>query len=136
MISEECYDSPGSILNTSISGLRDLTEEEKLKAIQDMIKLSDRILFSATLHHIEEPTHVNMQPTEYRIGILGKSDYALNYSYDDSFIGPNAFLFKQRRYLDFSIPRSLRLLTLYSNTNEACAEVQLFIPLSNMDCFR
>jgi len=118
-------------LITCIGVLERLPEEEVIKAIQNMIQYSDTILFSSFPGNSENPEYINVQPPEYWISIFGKFGYALDLSYNSSFMSPHDFAFRKRKYLNFSLlSRPLRIFILSSNANDACAEVRLFRPLS------
>jgi len=117
-------------LITCIGAIEPLSEEEGVKAIQNMVQYSDSILFAFS-DNFDNPLHINVQPSEYWVSIFGKLGYALDISYDASFLCSQALLFRKRKYLDFSLlSRPLRIFILSSNANDACAEVRLCRPLS------
>jgi len=121
-------------LITCIGVLERLPEEEVIKAIQNMIRYSDTILLSSFPGNSENPEYINIQPPEYWVSIFGKFGYALDLSYNSSLIWPHDFLFRKRKYLDFSLlSRPLRIFILCSNTNDACAQIRLCRPLSHLE---
>jgi 2-polyprenyl-3-methyl-5-hydroxy-6-metoxy-1,4-benzoquinol methylase len=80
-------------LNVAIEVLEHLTAEDGKKAIQNLCKLSNRVLFSSTPDDHEEPTHQNVQPLKYWIKLFEDNGFVQDKSYDTSWLTAWAMLF-------------------------------------------
>jgi len=120
-------------LITCFEVLEHLSEAEATEVMKTFTKVSDLILFSARSDDLPEPTHVQGHPPEYWISQFENLGYALDLSYDAAFVGSPAFLFRSRRYLEYTFPRPLRVVVLSSVLDNACGEVRLLRPLSYLE---
>jgi len=65
-----------------------LPEEDVRKAIKNLCKHTDDIIFSSTPSDFHEPTHLNVQPAEYWIRLFSECGFYRDVFFDGSFISP------------------------------------------------
>lgn len=78
-----------------IEVLEHLTEEEGRRAIANLCRNTDDILFSSTPDDFTEPTHVNVRPQSYWIARFLEHGFALDPEFDAEFVAPHAMRFKR-----------------------------------------
>ena len=79
----------------TIEVLEHLYEKEGLKAIENICKLSECIVFSSTPDDVTEPTHFNVQQREYWVKHFWKHGFAHNLYFDMTWCTPDAMLFQK-----------------------------------------
>lgn len=82
-------------LITSIEILEHMLEEDGKKAISNMCKCTDIIIFSSTADDIEDKTHVNVRQIEYWATQFAESEYYRDLLYKATYISPQAVVFKK-----------------------------------------
>jgi SAM-dependent methyltransferase len=60
------------------------------QAIENLTRHTDRILFSSTPDDVEEPTHVNVQPTDYWVEQFGRLGFFRSFDFDAAVVAPHA----------------------------------------------
>jgi GT2 family glycosyltransferase/Flp pilus assembly protein TadD len=80
-----------------IEVLEHLSAEEGDRAIANLCRFGDEVLFSSTpdVNH-PDPTHRNVQPANYWIEIFGRYGYDLDPKAKVTFAAPHALLFRRR----------------------------------------
>ncbi len=80
----------------SIEVLEHIAEAELLSAMDNLCGVTDRILFSSTPYHYEDPTHINIkQPEQWSVEFARRGFYR-DVNYDASFIEPWTVLYVRR----------------------------------------
>lgn len=82
-------------LVVSIEVLEHLYEEDGKKAIQNLCKLSDQVLFSSTPDDFTERTHVNVQQREYWCRVFFENGFVDNINYRPKYLTAHAVLFRK-----------------------------------------
>ncbi len=103
-----------------IEVLEHLTEEDGIKALQKITRLSDRILFSASSDDFDEPTHINVRPVSYWMDRFAEFGFVPVKSFRAKFISNDAVLFRKRRTVSGVIKRALKRLR---------GRFRLFVPI-------
>ena len=116
-------------LCTCIGVLEHLSETEAESAITIMSQYSEAIFFASFSSSPEIESPGDKQPPEYWVSLFENHGYALDVSFGFSQVISPSFLFRKRKYLDFSFPRPVRLLILTANPADACGEIRLFNPI-------
>lgn len=83
-------------LATCIEVVEHIPAELEGEVIRQLTSISDRVVFSSTSGHLEDPTHVNVQSQEHWIEAFEKNGFFLTKD-DVSFICPWAKVFEKRR---------------------------------------
>ena len=65
------------------------------RAIENLTSHTDLVLFSSTPEDFREPTHLNVQPTEYWAGLFGSREFFRDPDFDASFVADHAILFRR-----------------------------------------
>ena len=65
------------------------------RAVENFTRHADSVLFSSTPEDFREPTHLNVQPTEYWVGLFGSRDFFRDVDFDASFVADHAILFRR-----------------------------------------
>ena len=71
---------------------RGLAEE----AIGNLCRHGDAVLFSSSPDDFDEPTHINVQPTEYWAGLFARHGFYRDFDHDAAFVGPHAIIFRRQ----------------------------------------
>lgn len=114
-----------------IEVLEHLTEAEGKKAIENICKYSDMVLFSSTPDDFDEPTHINVQPKEYWIELFRQNNFNLDELYNASYICEHAMLFKKldKRDRSTQTPNVLCIIEHFM----ASTHIRLLSPLALLD---
>ena len=64
------------------------------RAVENFTRHADAVLFSSTPHDFREPTHLNVQSTEYWVGLFGSRDFFRDVDFNASFVADHAILFR------------------------------------------
>ena len=83
-------------LIVTIEVLEHLCPEDGTKAIKNLCKYSDTIIFTSTPDDIEDATHVNVQQAEYWCKEFAKNSFFKDHVQSVDFICPWAMLFRKR----------------------------------------
>ena len=97
---ERSYD-----LTVCIEVLEHLPPELAETAIANLAGHSSRILFSSTPSDYAEPTHLNVQPMEYWVGLFARHGFFRDVDFDASFIAPHAIYFRSSHATAASVAR-------------------------------
>ena len=89
-LTERYFDQYGLI--TCIEVMEHLTEPEGKIAVANLCKSTYSVLFSSTPNDFTEPTHQNVQPKEYWIGLFKENGFKVAETYNARFISEWAFL--------------------------------------------
>jgi SAM-dependent methyltransferase len=76
------------------------------RAVENFTRHADAVLFSSTPHDFREPTHLNVQPTEYWVGLFGSRDFFRDVDFDASFVADHAILFRRISDLPSAVLRA------------------------------
>lgn len=98
-----------------------LTPSDGEKAIQNLVQISDTILFSSTPTDFDEPTHINVQPAEYWIKLFNRYGFEVDSNFDASFAAPHALLMRRRQVL--------KVLSI-TNGFKASTQIRIINPLN------
>lgn len=82
-------------LVVTIEVLEHLYAEDGRKAIQNLCKLSDKIIFSSTPDDFTERTHVNVQQREYWARIFAAEGFIDDLNYRPTYLTPYALCFQR-----------------------------------------
>ena len=93
--SEPIPDGPYDLV-TCIEVLEHMEEWEALKAVDEIVKVTDTVLFSSTPDDFTEPTHINVQPILYWLEIFAKKGFYPDLLFDANFVAAHAFLLRRR----------------------------------------
>jgi hypothetical protein len=80
---------------TCIEVLEHIPEEEALRAIAVLAAAAPRILFSSTPTDLDEPTHVNVRPTAYWLGLWAEVGFAPSVTHDAGYLAPHAYILER-----------------------------------------
>jgi len=83
-------------LIVSIEVLEHLPKEESEKAVANLCKFSDDILFSSTPNDYKEVSHFNVQPPEYWADLFARESFFRDVDFDGSFITPWAVRYRKK----------------------------------------
>jgi SAM-dependent methyltransferase len=92
-------------LIVSIEVLEHLQKMDSEKAVSNLCKHSDDILFSSTPNDYKEVSHFNVQPLEYWAELFAKEGFFRDVDFDASFITPWAVRFRK---VDEPLHRTIR----------------------------
>ena len=84
-------------LATNIEILEHIPEEDGIKAIANLCRLADTIIFSSTPDDFEDKTHVNVKPQEYWVVQFAKNGFYRDLQYQATYISPQAVVFKKEK---------------------------------------
>jgi len=89
-------------LITCFEVLEHVPAEEAQAVIHNLTGATDTILFSSTPTELDDPTHINVQPTIGWLRQFADSGFAPDLLFDASFVAPHAFLLRRvsERYPD------------------------------------
>jgi SAM-dependent methyltransferase len=76
------------------------------RAVDNFTRHADAVLFSSTPEDFREPTHLNVQPTEYWVGLFGSRDFFRDLDFDASFVADRTILFRRISDLPNSVLRA------------------------------
>jgi SAM-dependent methyltransferase len=82
-------------LITCISVLEHLPEALATRAIENMTRATDTIVFSSTPYDAGEQTHINVRPVISWLQLFREHRFAPDPGFDGSFIGDHAMLFRR-----------------------------------------
>jgi SAM-dependent methyltransferase len=88
-----------------IEVLEHLSPTEAEDAVENLAAHTDSLLFSSTPTDYREPTHLNVQPPEYWIGLFARSNLFRNVDLDASFVAPHAVHLRRRDATPVTIAR-------------------------------
>lgn len=91
-------------LVTCIEVLEHLPAQEAAGAIAWLCGLSDDILFSSTPHDHAEPTHHNVQPIDYWVGLFARAGFYRDLDFEARFLTPWALRFRRGSRLPEALP--------------------------------
>jgi O-antigen biosynthesis protein len=72
--------------------LEHMPGHEAEAAIANICRHSDTVLFSSSPDDFEEPTHLNVQPSDYWIGLFASQGFFRDLHHDASYVAPHAVL--------------------------------------------
>lgn len=81
----------------TIEVMEHLTPEEGKKAIENLCRYTDDILFTSTPYDFKEATHQNVQPPEYWAEIFARNGFIRDIDYDAGYITEHAMRFVRTR---------------------------------------
>jgi glycosyltransferase involved in cell wall biosynthesis len=76
--------------------LEHLPAFEAHRAVANLSRHARAVLFSSTPEDFEEPTHLNVQPSDYWVGLFAQHGLFRDFLYDASFVAPHALLLRRR----------------------------------------
>lgn len=79
-----------------IEVLEHLQPDEADKAIENLCRWGDQVLFSSSPDHYDEPTHFNVQQPGYWAEKFAQRGFIQVLDYDTSYISPQAVLFRRQ----------------------------------------
>lgn len=82
----------------TIEVLEHIAEVDLQKAIDNLCDSTDRILFSSTPYHYEDPTHINIKQPEQWSVEFARRGFFRDVNFDASFIEPWSALYVRRSY--------------------------------------
>jgi len=85
-------------LITCIEVLEHIPGHEAEAAVANLCRHTDVILFSSSPDDFEEPTHVNVQASDYWIGLFAAQGFFRNISHDATYVSPHAVLLERRSW--------------------------------------
>lgn len=83
-------------LITCIEVLEHLPAAEADRAVANFARHSGLVLLSSTPDDYQEPTHINVQPTDYWVGLFARHGLHRDLDFDAYFISPHAMLFRRQ----------------------------------------
>lgn len=83
-------------LITCIEVLEHIPEQDALKAIANMAKATDTILFSSSFTDLSEPTHINVRQPIWWLERFSSEGFAPDLTYDACFVSQQAMLLRKR----------------------------------------
>lgn len=101
----EPFDQPHYDLIVCIEVLEHMPQAEAEKAVENLCRHSDDILFSSTPFDYREATHFNVQPPEYWAECFARQGFFRDVDFDASFLTPWAVRFRRRHE---PLPRLVR----------------------------
>jgi GT2 family glycosyltransferase len=78
--------------------LEHLTGHEAEMAVSNICRHTDMVLFSSTPDDFAEPTHVNVQPSDYWIRLFAAHGFFRNLHHDASYVAPHAVLLQHQSW--------------------------------------
>jgi len=78
--------------------LEHMPGHEAEAAVANLCRHSDTILFSSSPDDFEEPTHLNVQPSDYWIGLFAAHGFFRNLHHDASYVAPHAVLLERQSW--------------------------------------
>lgn len=117
-------------LVVTIEVLEHLFPEEGTKAIKNLCKYSDTIIFTSTPSDIEDMTHVNVQQPEYWCKEFAKNSFFRDLVQPVDFICEHAMLFRKRTNFEnvifdyelYNRVKNIKLNTLCNEKDNLCFE--------------
>ena len=89
-------------------------------AVANLCRHAQTVLFSSTPDEFEEPTHLNVEPSNYWAGLFFENGFVRDFEYDASFLSLHASVFRRRSVDVEGLVRGYeRALFLTSSTIEA-----------------
>lgn len=82
-------------LIVTIEVLEHLPKEDAEKAIENLCRQTDQVLFSSGIDDLGEITHINLQPPEYWASVFARYGFYRDIDFDATFITPWAVLFRR-----------------------------------------
>jgi 2-polyprenyl-3-methyl-5-hydroxy-6-metoxy-1,4-benzoquinol methylase len=76
------------------------------RAVESFMRHTDAVLFSSTPEDFREPTHLNVQPTDYWVGLFGSRHFFRDLEFDASFLADHAILFRRISELPTAVLRA------------------------------
>jgi glycosyltransferase involved in cell wall biosynthesis/SAM-dependent methyltransferase len=64
-------------------------------AIANLCRHAQMVLFSSTPDDFDEPSHLNVEPSEYWADIFLRQGFVRDFDYDSSFLAPHSILFRR-----------------------------------------
>ena len=84
-------------LVTCIEVLEHLPPTLAQVSVGNMCRHAEMVLFSSTPDDFDEPTHLNVEPSDYWAGLFLRHGFVRDFEYDASFLAPHAILFRRRQ---------------------------------------
>lgn len=103
-LTDEIDDSYDLIICTEV--LEHMPGHEAEATIANVCRHTDVILFSSSPDDFEEPTHVNVQPSDYWIGLFAAQGFFRNLHHDASYVAPHAVLLERRPWTTVDVAES------------------------------
>jgi glycosyltransferase involved in cell wall biosynthesis len=85
-------------LITCTEVLEHVAPHEAEGAVANLCRHTDTVLFSSSPDDYTEPTHLNVQPSAYWIGLFARHGFYRDTRYDVSYLAPHAVLFRRRSW--------------------------------------
>jgi glycosyltransferase involved in cell wall biosynthesis len=83
-------------LITCIEVLEHLPPSLAEGAVANLCRHAPMVLFSSTPDDFDEPSHLNVQPSEYWADLFLRQGFVRDFEYDASFLAPHSILFRRR----------------------------------------
>jgi SAM-dependent methyltransferase len=109
-------------LITCIEVLEHMPEAQAIRAIENMTRATDTILFSSTPYDINEQTHFNVRPIIAWLHLFREHGFAPDLGFDAAFVCDHAILF--RRSDERPSDEVLRLYSSFVRQRHALSEAQ------------
>ncbi len=113
-------------LITCIEVLEHLPEKDAEKAVENLCRHSDDIIFSSTPSDFKETTHVNVQPPEYWIKMFSKFGFYKDEFFDGSFVSPYCMRFRKRPQTE---GMKVAIVSMDVAGRSACGFIRVLSPL-------
>jgi glycosyltransferase involved in cell wall biosynthesis len=84
-------------LITCIEVLEHLSAEDAERAVDNFARHSANVLLSSTPDDFREPTHLNVQPSDYWVGLFARHGLYRDLLVDVFFVTPHSMLFRRER---------------------------------------
>lgn len=93
-------------LITCIEVLEHLPPDEVEAAVANLTAHTNQVLFSSTPDDYHEPTHLNVQPSDYWAGLFARHNFYRELNFDTSFVSQHAILFRKQRGIPVDVIRA------------------------------
>ncbi len=83
-------------LITCIEVLEHMEPDDAAVACANLCRHADTIVFSSTPDCFDEPTHLNVQPSDYWVGLFARHGFFRDFQQEPTYVAPHAIVFRRR----------------------------------------